>query len=493
MSTIKIQNLTFSHEGSYENIFENLSINLDTSWKLGLIAKNGRGKTTFLKLLMNEYDYKGSISKNIEFEYFPFEIKNKNRMSIEIIEDINPNFEYWELSKELNMLSAKDEIIYKNFNELSKGEQVKLMLAVLFTKPNNFLLIDEPTNHLDVYGRETLIKYLNKKKGYIIVSHDRNLLNNVTDHILSINKNKIDLQKGNFDSYMKNKEREDSFEISKNEKLKKEISHMEMAAKQTSSWASKVEKTKYNTKNISGLKVDRGYIGHKSAKMMKTSKSINKRINKKVEEKKSLLKNIEHSEDLKISPIYFHSDNFIRLNHISLFYDKKDILRDITFQISNKDRIILQGKNGSGKSSIIKLITDENISYEGDFYKAKNLKISYIPQDTSFLKGSMDNFIKENQINETIFKTNLIKLNFERKDFGKNLEIMSQGEKKKILIAKSLSEQAHLYIWDEPLNYIDVFSRMQIENLILAYLPTMLIIEHDKTFINKINTEIIKL
>ena len=101
MSTIKIQNLTFSHEGSYENIFENLSINLDTSWKLGLIARNGRGKTTFLKLLMNEYDYKGSISKNIEFEYFPFEIKNKNRMSIEIIEDINPNFEYWELSKEL--------------------------------------------------------------------------------------------------------------------------------------------------------------------------------------------------------------------------------------------------------------------------------------------------------------------------------------------------------------------------------------------------------
>lgn len=413
-------------------------------------------------------------------------------MSIEIAEEINPNIEYWQLSKELNLINCSDEIIYKYFNELSQGEQVKLMLAILFTKQNNFLLIDEPTNHLDVYGRKTLIKYLNKKKGYILVSHDRNLLNQATDHILSINKNKIDLQKGNFDSYMKNKDREDNYEISQNEKLKKEISLMETAMKKTSLWADKVEKTKYNTK-ISGVKPDRGYIGHKSAKMMKTSKAINKRINKKAEEKKSLLKNIEHSEDLKISPIYFHSDNFIRLNHISLFYDKKDILRDITFQISNKDRIILQGKNGSGKSSIIKLITDENISYEGDFYKGKNLKISYIPQDTSFLKGTLKDFIKTNQINETIFKTNLIKLNFKRIDFDKNLEILSQGEKKKILIAKSLSEQANLYIWDEPLNYIDVFSRIQIEKLILKYNPTLLIIEHDKIFINKINTKIINI
>lgn len=492
MSTIKIQNLTFSYEGRYENIFENISLNIDTAWKLGLIARNGRGKTTFLKLLMNKYHYKGSIIKNTEFEYFPFEIKNKKKMSIEIAEEINPNIEYWQLSKELNLINCSDEIIYKYFNELSQGEQVKLMLVILFTKQNNFLLIDEPTNHLDVYGRETLIKYLNKKKGYILVSHDRNLLNQATDHILSINKNKIDLQKGNFDSYMKNKDREDSFEISQNEKLKKEISLMETAMKKTSLWADKVEKTKYNTK-ISGVKPDRGYIGHKSAKMMKTSKAINKRINKKAEEKKLLLKNIEYNEDLKITPIYFHSNNFIRLNHVNIFYDKKDILRDITFQISNKDRIILQGKNGSGKSSIIKLITDENISYEGDFYKAKNLKISYIPQDTSFLKGTLKDFIKTNQINETIFKTNLIKLNFKRIDFDKNLEILSQGEKKKNLIAKSLSEQASLYIWDEPLNYIDVFSRIQIEKLILKYNPTLLIIEHDKIFINKINTKIINI
>ena len=492
MSTIKIQNLTFSYEGSYENIFENISLNLDTSWKLGIVARNGIGKTTFLKLLTDKYEYKGSIIKNIECEYFPFEIKNRNKMSIEIAEEINSNVEYWQLSKELNLLCCNHEIIYKYFNELSQGEQVKLMLAILFTKQNSFLLIDEPTNHLDVYGRESLIKYLNKKEGYILVSHDRNLLNQATDHILFINKNKIDLQKGNFASYMENKEREDNFEISQNEKLKKEISLMETAMKKTSLWADKVEKTKYNTK-ISGVKPDRGYVGHKSAKMMKTSKAINKKIHKKTQEKKLLLKNIEYNEDLKITPIYFHSNNFIKLNHVNLFYDKKDVCKNITFQINNKDRIILQGKNGSGKSSIIKLLTNQNIKYEGDFYKAKNLKISYIPQDTSFLKGTLKDFIKTNQIDETIFKTNLIKLNFKRSDFDKNLDILSKGEKKKILIAKSLSEQANLYIWDEPLNYIDVFSRIQIEKLILQYNPTILIIEHDKTFINNINTKIINI
>ena len=173
MSLISVNNLSFSYDGSYNNIFENVSFNIDTDWKLGLIGRNGKGKTTFLKLLQGIYEYKGTISKNVDVDYFPFEVSNKNKIAIEIVNDISPNSEDWEIIKELNLLNTNPEILYRSFNQLSGGEQVKILLISLFLKGNNFLLIDEPTNHLDIETRNNLVDYLKKKKGFILVSHDR--------------------------------------------------------------------------------------------------------------------------------------------------------------------------------------------------------------------------------------------------------------------------------------------------------------------------------
>lgn len=164
MSMIQVNNLTFGYDGSLENIFENVSFNIDTDWKLGLIGRNGKGKTTFLQLLQGKYKYQGTIAKNVEFDYFPFEVKNKEKMAMEIAQDIAPNAEDWEIIKELNLLNTDAEILYRNFNLLSGGEQVKILLVSLFLKGNNFLLIDEPTNHLDIETRENLVEYLKRKK-----------------------------------------------------------------------------------------------------------------------------------------------------------------------------------------------------------------------------------------------------------------------------------------------------------------------------------------
>ena len=206
MSLISVNNLTFGYEGSISNVFENVSFNIDTDWKLGLIGRNGKGKTTFLKLLLGKYEYKGTISKNIDFDYFPFEVKNKETMAINIVNEVAPNVEDWEIIKELNLLNTDPEILYKNFNILSGGEQIKILLISLFLKENNFLLIDEPTNHLDVETKENLVEYLKKKKSFILVSHDRTFLDKVVDHIISINNTNIDIQKGNFSSWQENKD-----------------------------------------------------------------------------------------------------------------------------------------------------------------------------------------------------------------------------------------------------------------------------------------------
>lgn len=492
MSLINVSNLTFGYDGKIDNLFEDVSFQIDTDWKLGLIGRNGKGKTTFLKLLLGKYPYKGNISKNVEFDYFPFEVKEKERLAIEIVNEIAPKVEEWEMIKELNLLNTDTEILYRNFNLLSGGEQVKILLVSLFLKGNNFLLIDEPTNHLDSETRENLVQYLNKKKGFILVSHDRNFLDKVVDHIISINNTNIDIQKGNYSSWQENKQRQDNFELMQNEKLTKDMKHLEAAAKNTANWSDKVEKSKFNTNN-SGSDVDRGYVGHKSAKMMKRSKVLEQRIEKSIEQKSGLLNNIDRTDSLKIVPLVTNRSPFIIVNQLQIRYQDRNIFLPQTFEVNQGDRIAITGKNGAGKSSILKLILGEEITYSGTFKVINDLKISYVSQSTENLKGSLKQYAQENKVDESIFKAMLSKMGFSQSDFDTKLEEMSEGQKKKVLIAKSISEQANIYIWDEPLNYIDILTREQIEEAILKYNPTMIFVEHDEYFIQKVATKIINL
>ena len=492
MSLININNLTFSYDGSIKNIFENVSFNIDTDWKLGLIGRNGKGKTTFLRLLLGQYEYKGVISKNIELDYFPFEVEDKEKMSIEIINEIAPSVEDWEVIKELNLLKADTEILYRKFDLLSGGEQIKILLVSLFLKGNNFLLIDEPTNHLDRETKNHLVGYLNKKKGFILVSHDRDFLDQVVDHIISINHTNIDIQKGNFSSWQENKDKQDQFELMENEKLIKDINRLEIASKNTARWSDKVEKSKYNTTN-SGSSIDRGYVGHQSAKMMKKSKVMERRIEKSIEQKSNLLNNIDRNDSLKMIPLETKKNPLIIANNLQIKYNDKAIFNKISFEVENGDRVAIIGKNGIGKSSILKLILESKIQYSGVFKMANDLKISYVSQSTDKLVGNLKKYASENKIDESIFKAMLSKMGFSNVEFEKNIEQMSEGQKKKVLIAKSISEQANIYIWDEPLNYIDILTRVQIEEAILKNKPTMIFVEHDETFIKKVATKIVKL
>lgn len=492
MSLINVTNLTYAYDGSYDNIFENVSFQMDTDWKLGFTGRNGRGKTTFLNLLLGKYEYSGNISANVSFEYFPFHIENKEHNSLDIINDIYPDYIHWQLVRELSLLKVSEDVLYRSFDSLSNGEQTKVLLATLFLKENSFLLIDEPTNHLDMEARKLVSQYLYSKSGFILVSHDRSFLDNCVDHILSINKTNIEIQKGNFSSWWENKTRQDNFELAEDEKLRRDISRLSSSAKRTGNWSHEVEKTKNGTRN-SGSKVDKGYIGHKAAKMMKRSKAIEQRQQSAIDEKSKLLKNIENSDSLKISQLAYHKNQLAELDEVSIFYGEKRVCKDLSFSIEQGDRIALSGRNGSGKSSIIKLLCGEEINFTGTLSKDSQLEISYVSQDTSHLQGNLSDFAADNGIDESLFKSILRKLDFSRVQFDKDISTFSGGQKKKVLIAKSLSEKVHLHIWDEPLNFIDIISRMQIEELLLEYSPTILFVEHDKEFCKNVATKIIEL
>lgn len=492
MSLINVSNLTFGYDGSYDMIFEKVSFQLDTDWKLGFIGRNGKGKTTFLKLLTGQYGYTGNISASVAFSYFPFKIERMERNTIDVVDNLCGNYEFWELQRELSLLEVDYDTLYRPFESLSQGERTKIMLAILFLRENQFLLIDEPTNHLDMASRQLVGEYLNSKRGFILVSHDRHFLDQCIDHVLSINKANVEVQRGNYTTWQINKDRQDAYEVGENDKLKKDIKRLTASAKRTAKWSDDVEKTKKGQR-VSGLRPDRGYIGHKAAKMMKRSKSSESKKAKAIDDKSKLLKNIDTVEALAIKSLNYPKNRLIEAQNLYLIYGNKTIIKELSFTINQGDRVALCGRNGCGKSSVIKSILGESITKKGTLNIGTHLKCAYVSQDTSFLKGNLRDYITIKGLDESLFKAILRKLGFSRIQFEIKMQDYSSGQKKKVLLAASLCTPAHLYMWDEPLNFIDVISRIQIEELILRHKPTMLFIEHDRAFVECIATKIVEL
>ena len=508
MAQIRVNNLTFYYDGSFDDIFENVSFSIDTDWKLGFIGRNGKGKTTFLNLLMGKYEYKGSIETSTFFDYFPYQMTEQQMQlpAADFMEELKAGCESWRVICELAGLGENAEILYRPFGTLSPGERTKVLLAVLFSGDNDFLLIDEPTNHLDQEAREIVKQYLASKKGFILVSHDRDLLDACTDHCLVLNRKSIEVQSGNFSGWSENKQRKDLLVMAENEKHQKEIRKLKQAARQTAEWADKNERTKIGfdpIKEHDRFLDTRAYIGAKTKKMQSRVSQMEKRISREIEEKEGLLQDLETSVDLKLVQLAHHKDTLVNVKDYSVRYADAThpVFEGLTFTIHRGDRIALSGKNGCGKSTLIRLIlqkADEKhinmaVSEEGVCETASGLEISYVGQNATDLKGDIPTFCKVHDLDQSLFCAILRQLDLDRVQFAKNMEDYSEGQKKKILLARSLMTPAHLYIWDEPLNYIDVFSRIQIENLILKYQPTMLLVEHDVHFVNKIATKVIAL
>lgn len=486
MSMIKAEKLTFAYPGSFDNVFEDVSFQLDTRWKLGLVGRNGRGKTTLLRLLMGEYEYGGAITASVDFDYFPCPVADRSRPTAEILREICPQAEEWQLARELARLQVEPDVPERTFDTLSNGEQTKVLLAALFLNQGRFLLIDEPTNHLDAEARALVASYLRGKQGFILVSHDRAFLDGCVDHILALNRTGVEVCGGNFSAWMEDFTRRQDSQEARNQRLQKDISRLQQAARRTEVWARRVEASKIGA-------LDKGYVGHKSAKMMKRAKAIDARRREAAGEKAALLRDAERTEPLKLSPLAYHADLLAELREAAVCYDGRPVSPPVTLQVRRGDRVALGGPNGCGKSSLLKLLSGQPLDHTGRVSLASGLVISRVPQDAGHLRGSLTDFARGRGIDETLFRAILRKLDFQRKQFEKDLAELSGGQKKKVLLAESLCRRAHLYIWDEPLNFMDVYSRIQIETLLREFAPTMVFVEHDRAFRSAVATKVVEL
>lgn len=480
---IEMKNMSFGFDELEQPLFQQVNLNIDTRWRLGLVGRNGRGKTTLLNLLMNKYTYSGEIFSTVEFVYFPQRIHNKEMLTYYAIDEIMP-VELWKLERECHLLQLDKSILWQPFEQLSGGEQTKVLLAALFCEESRFPLLDEPTNHLDSQARNIVATYLKKKKGYIVVSHDRTFLDEVIDHVLAIEKSQLTIYKGNFSTYMGQKDKQDQYELAQNKSIKSEIDRLKSTAKEKADWAVKKERAGNDA-----------FARAQAARMMKRSKAIETRMNAQIEEKTKLLHNIETVNALTINCLSSHRNPVLRVKNFTLSYGDKPLFQPISFEVYQGEQVALIGPNGSGKSSILNYLLTKKLDgiVEGEISIPQGLTTSNIRQKHDDNAGSLKEFAANYEIDYTLFLNNLRILGMERDGFNVPIEYMSNGQKKKVEFAKSLGLLTELYIWDEPLNYLDVFNHQQIEAMIELFKPTLLFVEHNQTFLSKIASKTVEI
>lgn len=222
---------------------------------------------------------------------------------------------------------------------------------------------------------------------------------------------------------------------------------------------------------------------------MKRAKSIQARQQKALEQKEQLLHNIDETEALTIRPLAFLKPRLLDVQDLCLCFGPNTVVKNLSFTLERGERIALCGPNGCGKSSVLKAVLGQIAPAAGQVMVPPQLKISYVSQDASFLQGNLRAFAAAHNLDESLFKAILRKMGFARTQFEKPMEDLSEGQKKKVLLACSLCEEAHLYVWDEPLNFLDIDSRAQIETLLLQKQVCLLFVEHDQNFVQAISTK----
>lgn len=522
MAQITVSNMSFQYSDYYHPIFEKVNLILDTNWKAGLIGRNGRGKTTLLKLLLGIYEpSEGNIKLPCAMDYFPYEnvegytnvmdiikenIGGLRTMEIRMEEIIESNDKehfdeynilldkYMQLDgyeveanilKEFDLMKLNRELLERDFSTLSGGEKTAIQLIALFLKKNNFILLDEPTNHLDIDRKQMVTEYLSKKKGFIVVSHDRNFLDIVVDHIISINKSDITIEQGNYSSWKNNKDLKEQYELRTKLKLEKEIKQLERQIDQNKKWASAGERQKYEFKchaRANGAK-----------RFQRQSRNSQDNIEKNIDTKKSLLLNFEEKKEFLLASEEILEDFLIKVEQLNFSYpnSNRNILKDVNFEIVPGERLWIRGKNGTGKTTLMKILTSD---IKSDCIKyADGLKIAKVGQESTWTEGMVEDLFYElegvNKENFEYFQSICQCFDVPQDYLERPIETYSNGERKKVDIARALSQNMNIVFLDEPLNYMDVYFREQLEEALLNCSAAIVFVEHDERFGENVATK----
>ena len=276
-------------------------------------------------------------------------------------------------------------------------------------------------------------------------------------------------------------------EREQNERLKKEIGRLQTAARRTADWSGKVESSK-----IGEGPCDRGVYRAQGSQDDAALKNIQSRREQAIRQKEELLKSVENTGKLKLQPMEHFSKMLLQARELSVCFDGRELFEPTSFAVRAGDKIALHGRNGCGKTSLLRLLMGRSFPLRSAGAGIGTAAVAGAA-GRLLLQGNLCDYLQECGIDQSRCLSILRNLGFEREQFDLPMQQYSQGQKKKVLIAKSLCEQAHLYLWDEPLNYIDIFSRIQLEQLVADFEGTMLFVEHDSAFCRAVATDTVNI
>ena len=519
MIEIELNNIIKNY--GLKNVLNGMNLTLKTGERAAIIDCNGAGKSTVLKIIMKQenisagtinirknativilrqiYEYE-ETNPNVytflqrSFEHF-FELETKlkkleNEMSYEKDDEKmsellqkygNVQQKYiqmggYDIQEKFNKicsgLQINEKMLNQNYNDLSGGEKTIVNLGALLLKEPSILLLDEPTNHLDMEKLEWLEKFLKEYKGTILmVSHDRYFLDKVATKTILLENGKEKIYLGNYSYFLKEDEKRTLAEFENYKNQQKMIKKMKESIKTLRKF---------------------GELA-KNEMFFKRAKSIEKKLAKieqlpQVDLEQKTLLNFKLNIDSR-------SGKDVIINNLNKNFESKNIFENANLQIHYGEKIALIGKNGTGKSTLLKIIVNEDCEYTGEIKIGQSVNIGYIPQEINFEDDNQTilNFFEQfDNRNETEIRTSLAKYMFRGNDVFKKVSSLSGGEKVRLILAKLLKQNINFLILDEPTNHIDIETRVLLEEAIKEYSGTVLFVSHDRYFINNLAERIVE-
>lgn len=518
MIEIGISNLEKSF--GVDKIFENVTFDIKEKEKIGLVGKNGVGKTTLMKIIYGlEEPTRGQVSKRKALRVGYLEqvysysdnmlTEDVLRLSFKDLYDLEDemntlqktfdNLKNEELDKAIKRysqlhdkyeamggysikekldkitigLDISNSMLKSNFNTLSGGEKTRVVLGKILLENPDVLLLDEPSNHLDIKSIEWLEDYLKTYEGSaLIISHDRYFLDKVVDKIVELSFDGAYIYNGNYSKYVVQKELKFLKELKDYENQQKKIKRMEEQIKRYRIWGAMRD----------------------SDKMYRRAKELEKRL-EKIDQLKKPIKD-KKIKSFSLSASERTGKIVIDVKDASKSFGEKILFKNVNFAVFYKDSIAILGENGTGKSTLIKMILNEMPLDNGEIRLGSKLNIGYLPQEISFEneeQSIIDYFTYKYNITIGEARNELAKILFTDDDVFKRISNLSGGEKTRLKLLTLMYEKSNVLVLDEPTNHLDIDSRESLEEDLINYDGTIIFISHDRYFVDKVATRIAEL
>lgn len=470
---LKLQDISFEIKDTF--LFEHVTATVKQGEVIGIIGRNGAGKSTLLQFI------RGMLVPTTG------EIKGLETVKTAIVEQELAHFTRMEITAREADLLSKWKVPNLPFEALSGGEKLKMRLAEGFSQGAQILMLDEPTNHLDEQSTTFLIKQVQNYKGTIIVvSHDRYFLDSVATKIWSIEDKKLIEHNGNYSNYMAEREHRRLTQQRAYDKQQKNIERIEAQMQELTAWS---QKGHAQSTKLEGFKE---YHRVKAKRLDSQVKSKKKRLEAELEKAKVEAVKPESEIRFSLGTNQRVGKRFLETKNVSLRFDDRLLFKDVNVTAQFGDKIAITGTNGSGKTSFLKVILGQ-LKAEGEVWVSPAANIGYLTQEVFDLPldQTPEQYFYQETFEERGKVRNLMKnLGFTSTHWTSSIGEMSMGERVKCKLMAYIVADKNVLILDEPTNHLDLPSREQLEQTLAQYNGTLLVVSHDRYFLDKVTNSV---